>query len=70
HKFEVAESIDMRTFPGSEYGPNAAPPTPARIQQITQEQCEASVRNYLGLKFDPNSKFTVSLLWPGDRAWR
>lgn len=70
HKFEVADSIDMRTFPGSEYGPNAAPPTPARIQQITQEQCEAAVRNYLGLKFDPNSKFTVSLLWPGDRAWR
>ena len=70
HKFEVAESVDMRTFPGSEYGPNAAPPSPARIQQITQEQCEAAVRNYLGPKFDPNSKFTVSLLWPGDRAWR
>ena len=70
HKFEVAESIDMRTYPGSEYGPNAAPPSPARIQQITQEQCEAAVRNYLGPKFDPNSKFTVSLLWPGDRAWR
>jgi hypothetical protein len=70
HKFEVAESIDMRTFPGSEYGPNAAPPSPARIQQITQEQCEAAVANYLGPKFDPNSKFTVSLLWAGDRAWR
>jgi predicted heme/steroid binding protein len=70
HKFEVAESIDMRTYPGSEYGPNAAPPSPARIQQITQEQCEAAVRNYLGAKFDPNSKFTISLLWPGDRAWR
>ncbi|ORU95588.1 hypothetical protein AWB93_24700, partial [Mycobacterium bohemicum] len=70
HKFEVAESIDLRAFPGSEYGPNAAPPSPARIQQITSEQCETAVRNYLGPKFDPNSKFTVSLLWPGDRAWR
>jgi putative regulator of septum formation len=70
HKFEVAESIDMRTFPGAEYGPRAAPPSPARIQQITQEQCESAVRDYLGPKFDPNSKFTVSLLWPGDRAWR
>ncbi|OBH81976.1 septum formation family protein [Mycobacterium sp. E2989] len=70
HKFEVAESVDMRTFPGAEYGPNAAPPSPARIQQITQEQCESAVRNYLGPKFDPNSKFIVSLLWPGDRAWR
>jgi predicted heme/steroid binding protein len=70
HRFEVAESVDMRTFPGSEYGPTAAPPSPARIQQITQEQCESAVRNYLGPKFDPNSKFTVSLLWSGDRAWR
>jgi len=70
HRFEVAESVDMRTFPGSEYGPTAAPPSAARIQQITQEQCESAVRNYLGPKFDPNSKFTVSLLWSGDRAWR
>jgi Septum formation len=70
HKFEVAESVDMSTFPGSEYGPNAAPPSPARIQQMTQEQCEPAIRNYLGPKFDPNGKFTVSLLWAGDRAWR
>ena len=70
HRFEVAESLDMRTFPGSEYGPSAAPPSPARIQQITQEQCEAAVRQYMGTKFDPNSKFSVSLLWSGDRAWR
>jgi predicted heme/steroid binding protein len=60
----------MRTFPGSEYGPNAAPPSPARIQQISQEQCEAAVHRYLGTKFDPNSKFTISMLWSGDRAWR
>ena len=70
HKFEVAEPIDLSAFPGSEYGPKAAPPSPARIQQITQEQCDSAVRNYLGPKFDPNSRFTVSLLWPGDRAWR
>jgi predicted heme/steroid binding protein len=60
----------MSTFPGSEYGPDAAPPSPARIQQISQEQCSAAARNYLGPKFDPNGKFTVSLLWSGDRAWR
>ncbi|AWV48915.1 hypothetical protein JK2ML_0081 [Mycobacterium leprae Kyoto-2] len=70
HRFEVAESIDMRTFPGSEYGPNAAPPSPARIQQISEEQCETAVRRYLGTKFDPNSKYTISMLWSGDRAWR
>ncbi len=70
HRFEVAESVDMRTFPGSEYGPDAAPPSSARIQQISQEQCSAAVKQYLGTQFDPNSRFTVSMLWSGDRAWR
>ena len=70
HRFEVAESVDMRTFPGSEYGPDAAPPSAARIQQISQEQCTAAVRRYLGAKYDPNSKFTISMLWSGDKAWK
>ncbi|HKV21354.1 MAG TPA: septum formation family protein [Mycobacterium sp.] len=70
HRFEVAESVDMRTFPGSEYGPDAAPPSPARIQQISQEQCQVAVRRYLGDRFDPNSRFTVSMMWSGDKAWK
>ena len=70
HRFEVAESVDMRTFPGSEYGPDAAPPSPSRIQQISQEQCQVAVRRYLGERFDPNSRFTVSMMWAGDKAWR
>ena len=60
----------MRTFPGSEYGPDAAPPSAARIQQISQEQCSAAVKRYLGAQFDPNSRFTISMLWSGDKAWR
>jgi hypothetical protein len=70
HRFEVAESVDMRTFPGSEYGPDAAPPSAARIQQISQEQCSAAVKSYLGPRFDPTSRFTISMLWSGDKAWR
>jgi predicted heme/steroid binding protein len=70
HRFEIAESVDMRTFPGSEYGPDAAPPSPSRIQQISQEQCQVAVRRYLGEHFDPNSRFTVSMMWAGDKAWR
>lgn len=70
HRFEVAESVDMLTFPGSEYGPDAAPPSAARIQQISQEQCAAAVKRYLGARFDPNSQFTVSMLWSGDKAWK
>ncbi len=69
HRFEVAESVDMSAFPGSEYGPDAAPPSPARVQQITQEQCQSAVQRYLGPRFDPDSRFAVSMLWSGDHAW-
>ncbi len=55
HKFEVTESVDLRTFPGCEYGPDAAPPSPARIQQITQEQCQAAAQQYLVPRFDPTA---------------
>lgn len=70
HRFEVAESVDTKAYPGSEYGPDAAPPTPERIQQISLEQCEPAVESYLRDKYDPNSRFTVSLLWAGDKAWK
>ena len=70
HRFEVADSVDMRTYPGSEYGPDAEPPSPARIQQISLEQCEPAVERYLGVRYDPNSRFSISLLWAGDRAWK
>lgn len=70
HRFEVADSIDMQTYPGSEYGPDAPPPSPARIQQISLEQCEPAVENYLAGKYDPNSRFSISLLWAGDKAWK
>jgi Septum formation len=69
HRFEVAESVDMSAFPGSEYGPDASPPSPTRVQQITQEQCQTAVQRYLGPRFDPDSRFAVSMLWSGDRAW-
>lgn len=70
HRFEVAQSVDMRTFPGSEYGPGAPPPSVERIKQISQEQCTPSVRNYLGSRYDPNGKFTIGLLWSGEKAWK
>ena len=70
HLFEVAEAIDMKTFPGSEYGPDAPPPSAPRVQQIVSEQCQVAVRNYLGPRYDPEGRFTVSMLWPGEDAWR
>lgn len=70
HRFEVADSVDMSSYPGMEYGPDADPPSPARIQQISLEQCEPAVERYLGPKYDPNSRFSISLLWAGDKAWK
>lgn len=70
HRFEVAEAVDMRAYPGSEFGSSAAPPTPARIQQITLEHCEPAVERYLGSRYDPNSRFSISMLWAGDKAWK
>jgi len=70
HRFEVAAALDLSSFPGSEYGPDAAPPSAARIKQISQEQCQNTAHEYLGPRFDPNGKFTVSLLWAGDKAWK
>ena len=70
HRFEVADSVDMGTYPGMEYGPDAEPPSPARIQEISLEQCEPAVERYLGPRYDPNSRFSISLLWAGDKAWK
>jgi len=28
------------------------------------------VKQYLGSKYDPNSRFSISLLWAGDKAWQ
>ena len=69
HRFEVAEAVDMRAYPGSEFGPDADPPSPTRIQQITLEQCQPAVERYLGPKYDPTSRFSTSMVWPGDKAW-
>lgn len=70
HRFEVAAALDLSSFPGSEYGPDAPPPSAQRIKQISQEQCQNAAHQYLGPRFDPNGKFTVSLLWAGDKAWK
>ncbi len=57
----------MRTLPGMGTGKRCSP-SPARIQQISGgavRSCCASLPRH---EFDPNSKFTISMLWPGDRA--
>lgn len=69
HRFEVAQSIDLRIFPGKEFGPNAAPPSDTRVQEISQEQCRVAITRYLGPRYDPNSRFTIGMLWSGAKGW-
>jgi Septum formation len=33
-----------------------------------QEPCQQTVQHYLGNRYDPNSRFTTTVLWPGDAA--
>ncbi|MCV7314287.1 septum formation family protein [Mycolicibacillus parakoreensis] len=70
HRFEVSEAVDLRTFPGAEYGPDADAPSPARLEEIGKEQCERAVDRYLGPRFDPNGRYTIGMLWSGDKTWR
>ena len=30
------------------------------------EPCQQAVRHYLGAKYDPSSRFTIGVIWPGD----
>lgn len=69
HRFEVAGVVDLRTIPGGEFGPGSAPPSAVRIQQISEEQCPGVAQQYLGSKYDPNSRFSTSMLWSGEEAW-
>lgn len=32
------------------------------------EPCQAAVRQYLGARYDPSSRFTISVLWAGDNG--
>jgi hypothetical protein len=33
-----------------------------------QEPCQQTVQHYLGNRYDPNSRFTTAVLWPGNAA--
>ncbi len=67
--FEIASPLTCTAFPGMEYGQKRCSPSPVRIQQIGEEQCEAAVRRYLGT-VRSQQQFTISILVAGDRAWR
>jgi hypothetical protein len=66
HRFEVAGNINL----ASEYGPGDEPPSDPDMQMFGQQRCVPVARQYLGPKFDPNSRFSNSVLWAGADVWR
>ncbi|MDG3010464.1 septum formation family protein [Rhodococcus sp. D2-41] len=69
HLFEVASSIDLGAFPGSEFGRDAPKPSPLRYAQLRDEMCTPAVAGYLGNRLDPHGKFSVGVIHPGDAGW-
>ncbi|WP_255450143.1 septum formation family protein [Skermania sp. ID1734] len=69
HLFEVAAQIDLSKYPGAEFGPGSKFPGVLRFTELKDEDCVPAVRDYLGAKFDPNGKFDVGLINPGEAGW-
>lgn len=69
HLFEVAELIDLRAYPSSEFGTGTKLPGVLRFAELKDEHCLPAVREYLSGHFDPHGKFSVGLINPGPAGW-
>ncbi|MFE3291779.1 septum formation family protein [Rhodococcus sp. NPDC059234] len=69
HLFEVASEVDLSIFPGAEFGPGSRFPGVLRFSQLRNEHCAPAVVEYLGARYDPNGKFSVGLINPGEAGW-
>ncbi|CAM3125341.1 septum formation family protein [Skermania piniformis] len=69
HLFEVAQEVDLSNYLGAEFGPDAKFPGVLRFAELKQQHCVPAVQRYLNSKFDPNGKFSVGLINPGEAGW-
>ncbi|KAA0025064.1 septum formation family protein [Antrihabitans cavernicola] len=69
HLFEVASEVDLSKYPGAEFGPGSKFPGVLRFSELRDEHCAPAVNDYLGAKFDPNGKFDIGLINPGEAGW-
>lgn len=69
HRFEVSTHEDLSLYPTSEFGPQAAPPNLERQEQLTAELCAVPTTTYLGGKFDPTGRYTISPILPPADGW-
>lgn len=69
HLVEVAGSVDLARYPGSEFGPSAPFPGTVRLTRLRDEVCEPVAQAYLRGKLDPYGRYSVGLVNPGEAAW-
>ena len=69
HLFEVTDTIDLSTYPGSEFGPDAPWPDSLRLTELREEHCVSAANRYLNGQFDPRGKYAVGLMYPSNDGW-
>ncbi|GAB2919123.1 hypothetical protein GCM10027047_15860 [Rhodococcus aerolatus] len=69
HLVEVAGSVDLARYPGTEFGPSAPFPGTVRLTQLRDEVCEPVAQDYLDGRLDPYGLYSVGLVNPGEAAW-
>ncbi|GGC64688.1 hypothetical protein GCM10011410_16550 [Hoyosella rhizosphaerae] len=70
HRFEVGAVVDLSSFPGSEFGPEAEYPTEIRFSELRTEICEPAVTRYMGARYDPRGRYSINLINPGQDGWQ
>ena len=69
HRFEVAQAVDMRAFPGAEFGPDADPRLRRGSSRSPLEQCEPGVERYRP-QVRPEQPIQHQPAVGGDKAWK
>ncbi|MFC5938088.1 septum formation family protein [Corynebacterium choanae] len=69
HRFEVSARTDLSAFPSSEFGPKSQPPSVTRQAQLREQLCKNPTLEYVGGTFDPNGRYSISLILPQPTFW-
>ncbi|WKD59998.1 septum formation family protein [Corynebacterium caspium] len=69
HRFEITAREDLASYPSSEFGPAASPPSITRQAQLREELCAAATLQYLNGRLDPLGKFSIAPILPPPSVW-
>ncbi|WP_371831185.1 septum formation family protein [Rhodococcoides kroppenstedtii] len=69
HRFEVARTVNLATFPVAEFATGSPYPDASRFAALRDEHCVAAVQDYTGGRFDPTGRYSVGLMFPSQAGW-